>query len=161
ALASIISRDFVVVRRQHDTTSIANRGVLRLVGPLEDVHPATVKDFFGLAALKIRQVLLDLVKPKPIDGVELLFEPADRSSADPVTLAICKEQFANFLEAVARLPEKEEREVIDICWCNGKTQAEAAVLLGIHPKEVSRRWIRAIRKLPRIDPDCWKIVQRE
>src|SRR5579872_4866649 len=148
ALACKILQDFPNMRGAHDPTSLANQGIVRLMPALEEIQPASVPEFFGFAALQIRRVLLNLARKPghagPCDGEP--FEPADQTG-DPVKLAAC----AEFHELVNQLP-KEEREVIDACFYMGLTQAEAAVLLGIHPKEVSRRWIRAIRCLPPFEP---------
>ncbi len=48
--------------------------------------------------------------------------------------------------AVGTLP-RDEREVIDLIFFNGLTQAEAADLLGVHEDTVKRRWLRAKVKL--------------
>jgi DNA-directed RNA polymerase specialized sigma24 family protein len=38
--------------------------------------------------------------------------------------------------------------VVDLHFYKGLTQAQTARLLGLHEKEVSRRWLRAARQLP-------------
>ena len=57
---------------------------------------------------------------------------------EPSRLAVWTE----FHRQVADLPE-EDREVFDLLWYQGLTQAEAAAVLGISERTVSRRWISA------------------
>jgi RNA polymerase sigma factor (sigma-70 family) len=70
--------------------------------------------------------------------------PSDTAdqTGDPSHLA----QWSEFHEKVRELPE-EEREVVDLYWYQGLTQAETAQLLGVHEKAVSRRWLSARLKL--------------
>ena len=64
------------------------------------------------------------------------------TSEDPSHLA----QWSEFHEKVRGLPD-DEREVVDLYWYQGLTQAETARVLGVHEKVVSRRWLRARLKL--------------
>ena len=50
------------------------------------------------------------------------------------------------LEAIEGLPE-EEREVFDLLWYQGLTQAEAAGLLHVNVRTLKRRWLSARMKL--------------
>src|SRR5690349_2018577 len=45
-----------------DTTDLANEAAVKLYEALADVQPATVPDFFRLAAQRMRWVLLDLAR---------------------------------------------------------------------------------------------------
>jgi RNA polymerase sigma factor (sigma-70 family) len=143
----ILHQDFPSLRRAHDATSVAHQAADRLLKALEQVQPANVAEFLGFAALQVRRVLLDLSRKsgRPEAGAGSVPEAVD-DTLDPVRLAIWTE----LQEQMEKLPE--ERKVIELCWHLGLTQAEAATLLEIHPKEVSRRWIRAIRKLPPFIP---------
>jgi RNA polymerase sigma-70 factor (ECF subfamily) len=144
----ILHQDFPTLRNAHEATSVANQAALRLWSALEQVQPATVEDFFGLAAVQIRRVLLDLArKQRPAALAPDSVAEAATETLDPARLAVWTE----FHEGVDRLPS-DERAVIHLCWYLGLTQREAAALLGIHEREVSRRWIRAIRKLPALAP---------
>jgi RNA polymerase sigma factor (sigma-70 family) len=142
----IMRQDFPPLGKDHDATSVAHQAAARLLKALEEVQPATVADFFGFAALQVRRVLLDLARKSGRAEAGPAPEAAD-DSLDPARLAVWTE----FHSAVDALPE-EERQVIELCWYLGRTQTDAATLLGIHPKEVSRRWIRAVRKLPAFAP---------
>jgi RNA polymerase sigma-70 factor (ECF subfamily) len=105
----------------------------------------------ALSALQIRRVLIDLARRQKVrkgnanpQEVGSSTEPAD-STYNPARLAAWTE----FHQKVEELPEAE-REVLNLVYYMNLTQVEAAKLLGLHAKEVSRRWIRAIRRLP----DC-------
>src|SRR5690348_18406961 len=74
----------------------------------------------------------------PLAGNQGLTE----TTLDPAQLA----QWSEFHQKVRELPD-EEREVVDLYWYQGLTQAETAHVLGIHEKAVSRRWLRARLKL--------------
>src|SRR4051812_9476461 len=49
-------------RGHDDTTGIFNEAYTRLHSSLDELKPATVRQFFGLAALEIRRTLLDIVR---------------------------------------------------------------------------------------------------
>jgi DNA-directed RNA polymerase specialized sigma24 family protein len=72
-------------------------------------------------------------------GPEQLAAP---EGGDPELLA----QWSEFHKRVEGLPA-EEREVFQMCYYLDMKRAEAAQVLGIHPKEASRRWIAATEKL--------------
>jgi RNA polymerase sigma-70 factor (ECF subfamily) len=140
----ILREDFPDLRGGHDTTSVTNEAVLRLLKALGQVQPATLADFFSFAAVQIRRVLLDMVRKKRrgavVGGPEQ--DVAD-DTLDPAELACWTE----FHEQVDKLPE-EERKMVELCLYLGLTRGAAAKVLGIHEKKASRRWLRAIRRLP-------------
>jgi RNA polymerase sigma-70 factor (ECF subfamily) len=143
----IFQQDFIGLGGLHETGSVLNEAVLRLLTALRTVRPPTVADFFRFAALQIRRVLLDMARKhrkqaRPPGGPGAPPEPAD-SSHDPERLA----RWTEFHRGIKHLP-REEREVVHLCFYLGLSQARAAELLGLHPREVSRRWVRAIRRLP-------------
>ena len=100
----------------------------------------------------MRRVLLDMARHYEVAGRGMCpggVGPAARlpgtlssergdSGNGPATLAMWTE----FHHKVAELPA-EERDVVNLHWYQGLTQTETARLLGIHRKEVSRRWISA------------------
>lgn len=143
----IFHQDFSRLSTAHETGSVLDEAAVRLLKALETFQPNTVDDFFRFAALQIRRVLLDMArKSDSVPRSTSLPEELPDSSHDPERIA----KWTEFHEKVEELPE-EEREVINLCFYLGLTQAEAARRLGIHPREVSRRWASAIRKLP--DPE--------
>ena len=54
--------DFPGVRRWEETDDVLSEAVLRLCRALEDVCPATAREFLGLAALQVRRELCDLAR---------------------------------------------------------------------------------------------------
>jgi RNA polymerase sigma-70 factor (ECF subfamily) len=129
-----------------DTTDLANETAVKLYDSLAEVQPATVPDFFRLAAQRMRWLLLDLArradrpeqgqgeKPGPDRG-----GPSNSDSRQAATLTALYEQ-------IEALPEKE-REVVDLLYFHGLSQPEAAALLGVAERTVRRYWTVAKVKL--------------
>jgi RNA polymerase sigma factor (sigma-70 family) len=154
-----LHKDFHRFEKLHETDSILDEAVVRLLKALEQEQPTTLQGFFALAAKKIREVLLDVARQQRRRRGEGLpedvapgcssessprYEAAD-TTHDPATLA----EWSEFHKMVEALPE-EERAVVDLHWYQGLTQAETAAILGISQRQVSRLWIRATGRLP----DC-------
>jgi RNA polymerase sigma factor (sigma-70 family) len=146
--------DFPRLGNLHETDSILHEAVLRLSRAMQDVPPPSVYDFLTFSAAQIRRVLLDMARSQDRRNRKIN-ELSDRSdssmaehpglaemSGDPSHLA----QWSEFHQKVRELPD-EEREVVDLYWYQGLTQAETARVLGVHEKAVSRRWLRARLKL--------------
>lgn len=147
------------VHRWEETGDVQQKAMMRLYRALENIQPAGVVDFFRLAALNIRRELLDLVKhyygpqgagahhatigPKA-DGDSSRPSPLDQADADdgPSRLAFWTE----FHQEIDRLPD-EDREVFDLLWYQGLSQAEAGKALGISDRTVKRRWQAARMRL--------------
>jgi RNA polymerase sigma factor (sigma-70 family) len=161
-VAKTLHRSYSNLANRHDTASIISETYLRLSSALESVQakadqreaPMNVTDFFRLVASKAHQVCIDLIRKGRVresaaggpqgaendsPGPEQLAGPA---GGDPELLA----QWSEFHARVERLPA-EEREVFQMCYYLDMKRAEAAQVLGIHPKEASRRWIAATEKL--------------
>jgi RNA polymerase sigma factor (sigma-70 family) len=146
--------DFPRLGNFHETDSILHEAVLRLFRALQEVQPPSVHDFLTFSATQIRRVLQDMARyharrnrkiddqhaasGHPSAALQDLTDP----SLDPSHLA----QWSEFHQKVRELPD-DEREVVDLYWYQGLTQAETARVLGVHEKAVSRRWIRARLKL--------------
>lgn len=148
----ILSGSFPALRARHEVDSVVDEAWLRLLQALEKVGPATVADFFRLAAHKVRQVLLDMVDRERRRGREtaglaghssdqLPAEPSDQTY-DPARLALWTELHGK----VAALPEPE-REVFELHYYLGLPQTEVAAILGLHPRKVSYLWVAATEKL--------------
>lgn len=154
-------RSWVRVHRWEETADVMQNASLRLYRSLSEVKPASVTDFFRLAALNIRRELHDLSKhyygPQGLgtkhatarwraatdNSVERpdVWEPVANDEA-PSNLAT----WADFHACVERLPE-DERAVFDLLWYQGLPQAEAARLLGVSERTVKRRWASARLRL--------------
>ena len=140
------------LRRWEQTDDVFQHALLRLHHALADVHPESVRQFFGLASLQIRRVLIDLARHHfgaegpgrhhHSDGCNRVGNEAlgvlnDKSDAshEPTTLAA----WGEFHEQVEALPDTE-REVFSLLWYEGLSQASAASLLGVDVRTIKRRW---------------------
>jgi RNA polymerase sigma-70 factor (ECF subfamily) len=152
-------KGFPRVKRWELTDDVVQNAVMRLYQALGKVRPASAADFFRLAAVNIRRELLDLAKhyygPRGLGANYASLggeresksdphpgrEPPD-SAAGPDRLAAWTE----FHTQVEHLPE-EERQLFDLLWYQGLSQAEAGALLQISERTVKRRWASARLKL--------------
>jgi RNA polymerase sigma factor (sigma-70 family) len=141
------------VKRWEETGDVVQNAAIRLYRSLGEVKPATVVDFFRLAALNIRRELLDLAKhyygPRGLGAKHATIgNQADSDSSprlgadkpasigdDPNRLAA----WAEFHRQIEHLPD-EEREVFDLLWYQGLSQAEAAGVLQVSERTIKRRW---------------------
>ena len=145
-------RRYPRVKRWEETDDVLQNVLLRLRRSLSQVTPASVADFLRLASLNIRRELLDLVKrycgPQGLAArhstrhdnpasreTDSDLEQAVDLSHEPSRLATWSE----FHEKVGSLPN-EEREVFDLIWYQGLSQAEAAQVLHISERTLQRRW---------------------
>jgi RNA polymerase sigma factor (sigma-70 family) len=154
---SIFEQDFPGLRGRHNLESVVSEVWIRLVSALEVTQPQTVDGFLGLVFHKVRQVLLDMARRQRRDDAhrhhpraesgdsnELpLYDRAD-SSNDPGRLAILSE----FHQQVEKLPD-DERIVFELRYYTGFSQVEIAQMRGLSPKQVSRLWLAATRRLAR------------
>jgi RNA polymerase sigma-70 factor (ECF subfamily) len=152
-------KNYQRVKRWEQTDDVFQNATVRLYRALGEVRPASVQDFFRLAALNIRRELLDLAKhyygPQGYganyaslgQGQEAGSSPQapleqPDATDDPSQLAA----WAEFHSQVEQLPE-EEREIFDLLWYQELSQAEAAALLQVSERTVKRRWQSARLKL--------------
>jgi RNA polymerase sigma-70 factor (ECF subfamily) len=158
-LARKMLRGNARVRRWEETDDVRQNALLRLCRAMQQVRPASVGDFFRLAALHIRRELIDLARhyygPEglgrhhatgaPPDGGSRpsgpAREPAD-TTHDPPSLA----RWTEMHEQIERLAD-EEREAFDLLWYHALPQAEAAALLRVSERTLQRRWRAARRHL--------------
>jgi RNA polymerase sigma-70 factor (ECF subfamily) len=165
-LARKMLKGFPGVRRWEQTLDVLQNALLRLLRSLQEVEPASMREFFGLAAQQMRRELLDLARhhygpQRPGAhhashhagaGVDACEPPADADAPEEL------ERWSAFHEAVDRLPA-EEREVIGLVFYHGWTQAEVAELFQVTVRTVQRRWQSALLRLHGILKDGdWKIV---
>ena len=153
-LARKVRKDFPSLGDLHETGDILHDAYPRLHKALEQIAPQSVRDFYGLAALQIRRVLIDLCRrlrgrrgqrKPPVQIAESDTSPGfdvEEKTHDPSRLA----HWAEFHEAVDKLPP-QEREVVDLLWYQELSQEEAAEVLGVDKSTVKRRWRHAREKL--------------
>jgi RNA polymerase sigma factor (sigma-70 family) len=144
---------FPELARRHEVDSVVHETWVRLLQALDKTEPPTVADFFRLAALKFRQVLLDMAQSErrraqrevlglsEVDS-EGSAPSAASASSDPARLALWTE----FHEKVDTLSE-QERAVFEMHYYLDLPQAEIARVLGLHRRKVSYLWIAATEKL--------------
>jgi RNA polymerase sigma-70 factor (ECF subfamily) len=149
-LAHRMLQGYARVGRWEQTDDVLQNALVRLCRTLADVPPATAADFLRQAALNIRRELLDLARhyygPHGHGAHHATVEAdADRTAGPPEVAAGTSQDpgrlaaWGDFHEQVERLPQAE-REVFDLLWYQGLSQAEAAGLLGVDERTVKRRW---------------------
>ena len=119
--------------------------VERLLKALREARPASVRQFFSLAAQHTRWELNDLARR--LDGQPRAGEVADDlipapAGSDSGLSPDCR----RMIEAIEALPA-DEREAFDLVRVQGLTQVEAAEVLGVAVKTVKRRLDRGLRLL--------------
>jgi RNA polymerase sigma factor (sigma-70 family) len=153
-----------VVKRWTETDDVLQGALLRLLRAVQDVQPATARDFFGLAAQQIRRELIDLARhyygPHGLGANHASRGPDEAAprapddrpdfSGEPSRLA----EWCEFHRQIDGLPE-DQREVVGLLFYQGLAQAEAAKLLGVTVRTVQRRWHAALVSLHAILHDNW------
>jgi RNA polymerase sigma factor (sigma-70 family) len=161
-LARSMLRGFPGVHRWEQTDDVLQNSLVRLDRALRSIELTTAQDFFRLATTQIRRELIDMARrysgPEGMgtnqeswahvadaDKSDDLVHDASDLTHEPSRLAIWTE----FHRQVAGLPD-EDREVFDLLWYQGLTHAEAAAVLGVSERTVSRRWIELRLKLNKL-----------
>jgi RNA polymerase sigma-70 factor (ECF subfamily) len=143
------------VSRWEQADDVLQNALIRLDRALKSVTPTTALDFFGLAAAQIRRELIDLsrhyygkhglgthhsTKVGLTDGSG----PADVDPAIPDT-TLDPSRLASWTEFHSRGEKLAEcdRELCDMLWYQGLTQAEAATILGVSERTINSRWLAA------------------
>jgi RNA polymerase sigma-70 factor (ECF subfamily) len=151
-------RDYPRVRRWAQTDDVLQNALIRLCRALQQVQPASVREFYALATTQIRRELLDLARhysgPENAAAYHESWaaEPGqghgvpDHSDLtnDPVVLT----DWCEFHEQVTALPD-DERELFGLVFYQGMTQEDAAAVLGVSVRTVQRRWQTAMLHLHR------------
>jgi RNA polymerase sigma-70 factor (ECF subfamily) len=111
--------------------------VERLLKALREARPATVRQFFSLAAQHMRWELNDLARR--LDEGAFAEELGDRPVPAPAGSDSALSPDARLmLDAIGELPD-DDREAFDLVRIQGLTQPEAAEVLGVSVKTVQRR----------------------
>jgi RNA polymerase sigma-70 factor (ECF subfamily) len=148
-LARCMLRRFPDVRRREDLQDILQNAHLRLLRDLRDKakRPPSVRDFFNLAANRIRSVLLNLHQQHRRAPGRL--GPGPYPDEDAAEL----ERWSAFHEAVEKL-DAAEREVVSLIFYHGWTQAEVAELFQVSDRMVRKHWVRACMRLRQLLGDA-------
>jgi RNA polymerase sigma-70 factor (ECF subfamily) len=154
-LARKMLKGYPGVARWEQPDDVLQNALIRLDRALKAVTPATARDFFRLGAAQVRRELIDLARhyygPRgpgahhstqdghgDSDGAAGPVNAAQDTTYDPGRLAA----WAEFHRAVESLAEAD-RELFDLLWYQGLTQAEAAAVLGVTQRTVNSRWLAA------------------
>jgi RNA polymerase sigma-70 factor (ECF subfamily) len=133
---------FPGVRAKEQAEAVLRNALMRLTQALRQETPKSVHDFFGLAAVQIRRVLLDLARSHAR-------RPAEALAADPSELADDStelDRWTRLHEAVEHMPA-ETRDVFSYTFYHGWTQRQIAEMLDISDRQVRRLWVEACRRL--------------
>jgi len=121
--------------------------VERLLKALRAVHPATVREFFGLANQHMRWELNDLARR--LDAGARVVSLNESVFAAPILPEATQRptvSFQRILQAIDSLADPE-REVFNLVRIQGMTQVEAAKVIGVSAKTVQRRLTRGLVQL--------------
>jgi RNA polymerase sigma-70 factor (ECF subfamily) len=148
-------RRYPGVHQWEETSDVFQNVLCRLDRALREVSLASPHDFLCLAAAHVRRELIDLARHHyGPEGVARHQEPPGRpegdagppdpsdSSDDPHKLAVWSEVHGH----IAALDEPD-RELFELLYYQGLTQAQAAVLLNLPPRTLRRRWQAARLRL--------------
>jgi RNA polymerase sigma-70 factor (ECF subfamily) len=114
----------------------------RLLRALREVHPQTVRQFFGLATRHMRWELNDLARR--LDHQSRAAElREDAVPASPPSSSGLSPNAQRMLEEIDGLPQ-DEREVFDLVRIQGMAHDEAAQVLGVSTKTIQRRLRRSL-----------------
>lgn len=130
------------------TDDIVQKLVIKLHKILDDLTPEDTSSYFKLASQNIRWILLDLARSGEA-------RHQSKNSDERITL-IQKEELLNtkdlnsgpasyaewteFYEKLEGLPE-ENKQLFDLLWFQGLSQADAAKFLGIPLRTLVRKWM--------------------
>lgn len=154
----LMSRKFrFLSNRGHDIDSVVNDVWLKLHKNFEEKLPNSLEHLLALLALSVHHKVLDKIRSLRtrdenheqigLDSTPPYAQPeSDRDSYDPQVLAEMTE-FQQQLWAKLNRLEEDERRVFEMHYFLGITQARIAQDLQIHPKRVSRLWIKASGQL--------------
>lgn len=147
---AMISR-YPGVRRWEESDDVLQNVLLRLDRCLVQTPVGTPTDFFRLAATNMRRELIDLTRhyygplglgTNHATPTIAAPDPVAAPTADPAAGVAAGELHA----AIDALPA-DEREVVELHWYLGMTQAETAAALGLSLATVKRRCVAAKLRL--------------
>jgi len=139
--AHIMLGEFLGVAAREQAEDVLQNALIRLTRSLRQETPASVRDFFGLAAVHLRRELLDLARNHARRPTAHLTDDPPDQVGDSST-----ELWTALHEAAERLPA-ELRQVFSCTFYHGWTQNQIVELLGISDRQVRRLWVEACLRL--------------
>jgi len=145
------------VHRWEQTDDVLQGALMKLHQSLRDVKPESASAFFGLAATQIRRILIDLARhyygpeglganqvtnAPPAAGENSQLRAAHQDPVNETSGPASLAEWTEFHSLIDTLPE-DDREVFNLLWYDGLSQAEAAVVLGVSERTLKRRWREA------------------
>ena len=112
-LASRMLNGHPALRRWTDTGDVQQNALLRLMRAMEDLRPASARDFYGLATLQIRRELIDL--GRHFFGPQGLGKNHASQAAGRLSGAAQLDPQDNSLEPASLAQWSELHEQIDAC----------------------------------------------
>jgi len=150
------------VARWDRPSDLVQDASLRLCFALRDKPPESERHLLNLAALKLRQVVVDRLRhyragrnplahagTNVVPGKERLrVEAAEADNTGPMTY----DRWANFFKAVDTLPELQ-REIFQMTWFLGADQATIARACNCSVETIKRHWRDAKQAIKELVPD--------
>jgi RNA polymerase sigma factor (sigma-70 family) len=139
-LAHRMFRRYTDLHSLDETDDVLQQALIRLYRALAEIRPATIRAYFGLAARQVRWVLRDLAR-KYAAAKSVCYTGMSVPGEGPLDGGESASEFLTwslFHEKIERLPE-DEREIFDLLFYQGLSQAEAAHMLNVSVRTVKRR----------------------
>lgn len=136
------------LRTLEETDDIVQKLVIRLHKMLNDLCPENTASYFRLSSHNIRWVLKDLARSSAArhksqsSGEESTSIRRNQllNKQDPNGGPVNMAQWNDFYEKVEQLPD-ENKQVFELLWIQGLSQKEAADLLNIPLRTLTRKWM--------------------
>jgi len=151
-IARGLLQQFPSIWKIEEAEAIVHASYEKLKRALEEVRPTTVRQFFGLASLQMKRVLLDLSRKgnRPNGPRPLVVGGSARGNSENGGFDCAGSQSGmsgarsrlDVWEALEKLPQ-DEREVVDLIFFHGLSQVEIGTILGVHKDTIKNRWARA------------------
>jgi RNA polymerase sigma-70 factor (ECF subfamily) len=150
-MASKMLSSFPQLREQGraETGMVLNDTLMSLYKSFDDVKFESPRHFINLAATKIRRCLIDLKRKHQREIEEMGDQLATAGGNVQESDSLSIEDWAAFHEAVEKLPS-EEKEVFSLRYYGGWSREEAATIIGVAEKTVTRRYGRATQTLAKM-----------
>ena len=141
------------LRRWTGSDDLLQNALIRLMRALQAVQPDCSRRYFRLAALQMRRELIDFARHcrgpggyaanhASGDGGFLIDAGGRVDSDQPDRIA----QWAELHAHIGTL-EESHREIVDLIYYQGLSQADAAEVLGVSVRTVQRRWHTVLLEL--------------